>query len=147
MIYAAKPSNDLSEVILAVGISDDDWIETNELETILQFVTRTSIRDPESKEAVRLYVFDEDQAHYLMRFFSKQPHVCATVDWIDLDLDFRPEKSGPKRRPVSPEEACQKQEARRKQKAGHARQRRAKEKMLKNSPVVGREPWTPIPLI
>ena len=86
MLYAAKPNPNIRAVLDAIGIESGAWIETNEFETILQFVTRTSVRDVNSAEQAAVYVFDRWQADYLMRFFDTQGHIVADLEWIDLDL-------------------------------------------------------------
>jgi hypothetical protein len=126
MIYAAKPNPNVRSVLDAIGVENDAWIETNELETVLQFVTRTSIRNVNSAEHATVYVFDARQADYLLRFFNTQDHVDTDIAHVDLGLNFEREKPGPKVRTVSPEEALQKRMDRRAKKAASERKRRAR---------------------
>lgn len=126
IIYAAKPNPNIRSVLDAIGVSHADWVQTTEFETVLQFVTRTSIRDVGSAAHATVYVFDRWQAQYLMTFFTSQAHIDADIEWIDLGLTFEQEKPGPKARVLSPEEAEQKIAARRANKALSARNRRAR---------------------
>ena len=104
IFFAAKPNPNVRSILSAVGVKDDDWIASNEHETILQFVTRTSIRDVASNAAVVIDVFSEDQATYLKSFFDDQPHISATVEYVDLDLEKRVLKTAGRPK-FSPQEA------------------------------------------
>lgn len=126
MIYAAKPNPNMRSILQAIGVGDEHWIETNEFETVLQFVTRTSIRDVGSSADATVYVFDRYQAEYLMRFFRTQIHIDADIQWVDLGLDFERERPGPKVRTLSPQEAAEKLSKRRAKKAKYERNRRAR---------------------
>ncbi len=126
MFYAAKPNSNVRSVLDAIGIEHNAWIETNEYETVLQFVTRTSIRDVRSAEHANVYVFDRWQADYIMSFLSTQHHINADVEWVDLALDFERQKPGPKIKAIAPDEAARRAEARRAAKAASECARRAK---------------------
>lgn len=129
MIYAAKPSKNVKSVLRAVSVTEDEWISTNEREAILQFVTRTSIRDVASADRATVYVFDKDQADYLMAFFAQQPHMRAASEFVDLGLDLAFDKPGPKAKARSPEEVANTMAERRKRKAQCERDRRARQKV------------------
>ena len=86
MFYAAKPKHEVEEAIVGLGSSADQWVSTNEYETILQFLTRTSVRDVSSSEDVTLHVFNRDQAIYLKTFFDSQPHITSSLEKVDLEL-------------------------------------------------------------
>ena len=45
MFYAAKPSPEVDQAIRGLGFDTSEWVATNEYEAVLQFVTRTSVRD------------------------------------------------------------------------------------------------------
>lgn len=92
IIYAAKPSPNLCSLLKALGIDPDNWTRSIEHETILQFVTRTSVRDPGNATSVHLYVFDREQAEYLKEYFYGLPHVSAYVTRVPLTLAI-PDKS------------------------------------------------------
>ncbi len=126
MFYAAKPNPNIRSVLDAIGIEHDAWIETTEYETVLQFVTRTSIRDVTSAEHATVYVFDRWQAAYIISFLSTQDHIDVDVEWVDLDLDIERQKPGPKIKAVAPDEAARRAGARRVAKAANERARRAK---------------------
>ena len=85
--FAAKPNPNVRAVLAAIGLTQDDWIISHEHETILQFVTRTSLRDVESDHDVIVDVYAKDQAQYLKSFFDAQPHISATLQFLDLDLE------------------------------------------------------------
>ena len=103
MIYAVKPSNEVRQVLKVINADKSAWVETNEKEVILQFVSRTSIRDPDSNHGVQIHVYDKQQATYLHDFFVKQSHNSVTIKYEDLNLPF-PSKI-PGRPTLTPEEA------------------------------------------
>ncbi|WP_221792227.1 hypothetical protein [Aquisediminimonas sediminicola] len=94
MIYSAKPSNNMLQFMKALGISSENWTRSVEQETILQFVTRTSVRDPANGNTVFLWVFDRWQAEYLKDYFDGLPHVTATMTQIPLDIAVPPKSKG-----------------------------------------------------
>lgn len=124
MIYAAKPNPNIRSVLDAIGVSHADWMQTVEFETVLQFVTRTSIRDVSNAAHATVYVFDRWQADYLMAFFGSQDHIDADVEHVYLGLDFEQGKPGRKARVMSPEEAEQREADRRVKRATYERRRR-----------------------
>lgn len=103
MIYAVKPSNEVRQVLKVINADKSAWVETNEREVILQFVSRTSIRDPNSNQAVQIHVYDKQQATYLHDFFVNQSHNSVTIKYEDLNLPS-PSKT-PGRPTLTPEEA------------------------------------------
>jgi hypothetical protein len=129
MIYAAKPNQNVRAVLRAFGIDPACWVSTNEYETVLQFVTRTSLRDVASAAPVTIYVYDRDQADYLMEFLDRQPHVTAECEFIDLNLQY-PERSkgGRPREVLTFDEAREKEKARNRARAEQQRIRRARAK-------------------
>lgn len=128
MMYATKPSPSVGSVLDALGVEQQDWIESEEYETILQFVTRTSVRDVSSREHVYIYVFDRDQAKYLMRFFEAQPHIYPECRHVDLGLDLAAGKSGPKVQSLTPTEIEVAQIERRRKRAIYAKNARARQR-------------------
>lgn len=60
-IYSAKPAPNLINLLNALDIPADDWTRSVEHETILQFMTRTSLRDANNCSPVHLWVFDRAQ--------------------------------------------------------------------------------------
>lgn len=97
-IYSAKPSSEILRVLEAIGLTGDHWTESVEYETILQFMTRTSVRDADSTETVVLSVYDSRQASYLARYFNALPHCDVTVQLTDLG--FARDKTKPVGRPM-----------------------------------------------
>lgn len=94
IIYAAKPSQNLRSLLGLFRIDTRLWTESVEHETVLQFVTRTSIRDPQSTEPVSLYVFDRAQADYLRNYFDAQPHLRVSATRVPLIIDIPPASQG-----------------------------------------------------
>ena len=99
MFYAAKPSREVEQAIRGLGCDESDWVATNEYEAVLQFVTRTSVRDVTSTRDVVLHVFNSDQARYLKTFFDAQPHITSTLEKVDLELSTQTKKA-PGRKPL-----------------------------------------------
>ncbi len=127
MIYAAKPNQQVRGILRALDVDPIFWTQTAEFETILQFVTRTSIRDVASEATATVYVYSRDQAEYLKRFFDGQPHMLCDIAFIDLDLKYPAVRIGrpPKDGPLSLEDARLKADARRVRRAEAQRLRRA----------------------
>lgn len=94
IIYAAKPCPNLRGLLAALGIDPDHWTRSIEHETILQFVTRTSVRDPENSTSANLYVFDRAQAQYLKDYFDSLAHVEADVSQVPLEVTIPPKSRG-----------------------------------------------------
>lgn len=92
IIYAAKPSPNLRSLLRALDIDPDHWTRSIEHEAILQFVTRTSVRDPNNAMPVYLYVFDRAQAEYLKEYFDGLHHVIANITQVPLKVAI-PERS------------------------------------------------------
>lgn len=126
IIYASRPSRAHKAALETLGCTEQDWIETNEYETILQFLTRTSVRDLTRGGTTNLYVLSRDQADYLMAFMGDQPHITAHLNRIDLGFEYPDTRMGRPRIVLSPQEAREKAEGRRKAKAAAERQRRAR---------------------
>lgn len=104
-IYSAKPSPNMLSLLAALGIDTDAWKLSVEFETILQFMTRTSVRSPGNATPVELWVFDRGQAEYLKNYFDASPHTTATIARVPIAIDLTPKSKGG--RPVtvrSPEE-------------------------------------------
>ena len=128
MIYSARPSDNVRAVLGSVGVTPEEWTATTEWEAILQFVTRTSIRDVASGAEATVYVFDRQQADFLLSYFASQPHMIARGKYVDLGLDLDKDKAGPKPRTYSPDEIEARQADRRVKKAQYERARRARNK-------------------
>jgi hypothetical protein len=106
IIYTAKPSPEMEGLLVALDQNRSAWIESVEHEAVLQFLTRTSIRDPQSSAPVDLYVFDKAQAEYLATYFSSLGHASISLTQVPLKTPI-PSKMTPgrKRKKLSAEEA------------------------------------------
>jgi hypothetical protein len=107
MIYSAKPSPNVSALIRHLKVDRADWVASNEHEAILQFVTRTSVRDDQCGSPVRLYVYEKAQADFLQNYFDTLPHVTATTEYVDLGIYDAEQTRGRKKRIMTPEEAAE----------------------------------------
>lgn len=125
-IYSAKPSANLRSLLSALGIDTETWTRSVEFETILQFMTRTSVRSPTNSTPVELWVFDREQAGYLKDYFDTLPHTTATMTRATLALGLVPKsKGGRPAKVMTPDEReAQKVEQRRKD-AARKREKRA----------------------
>lgn len=131
IIYASKPSKASQAIMEVLECTDADWVETNEFETILQFLTRTSVRDVTTGGHTNFYVMSKDQADYLKDFFDAQPHISATLEYVELGLEYpEPLKRGRKPVVLTPQEAAERAESNRLAKAERERQRRARLKAV-----------------
>lgn len=127
MFYAAKPSREVEQAVRGLDSSEADWVSTHEFETILQFVTRTSVRDVTSTAPVTLYVFNRDHANYLKDFFDAQPHITASMAKVDLDLSTQTKRApGRKKAVLTLEEREAKAAVDREKRKLAMRERRAK---------------------
>ena len=126
-IYTAKPCPNLRGLLIAFGIDSDEWTRSIEYEAILQFVTRTSVRDPNNATTVRFWVFDRGQAEYLKEYFDRLSHVTATLSCVNLNLNIAPKSGGGRPAVVrSPSEQADYEERRRKKDAARKREERKK---------------------
>lgn len=144
-IYAAKPSPEARTVLKLLGVDSSVWTETHEHETVLQFVCRTSIRDPESTRPVTIRVFDRATAEYLARYFENQPHCVTTMELVDLGFaNAKPNAGG---RPTAPKKSVAEMDAalieKRARGAATAKERRAKAKAEKVAMGEDRKPGRP----
>lgn len=134
MIYSAQPANHVLEVLQIFDLGEDDWVRSNEYETILQFVSRISVRDANSSEDVQIFVYNRFQADYLTEFFEAQAHNSVSCEYVDLGLVYPDNKRGPKKKLLTPEEADEKKKARTKKQTEAQRKRREKKKSAAANP-------------
>lgn len=106
IIYSAYPAQYVLKVLKVFDIGNDDWIRTNEYEVILQFVSRTSVRDANSSSDVEIFVYNKKQAEYLYDFFSEHPHNQVSIKFRDLNLKYNASKRGRPSLNLSVEEAA-----------------------------------------
>lgn len=89
-IYAAKPQPSLRTVYRELEIDPDLHTRWAELETILQFVCRSSIRRPVDNRPIYIRVYDKVQAQYLFDHFRSDPrgHLFPTMVLQNLGFAF-----------------------------------------------------------
>ena len=104
-IYSAKPSEEVRSILEILNVESSAWVHSNEYEVILQFMCRTSIRDPQSRETVTMTVYDDAQAEYLRTYFAAQPYCDVEVVHVDLEMVDRERKKGRPVLKLTPEEA------------------------------------------
>lgn len=115
-IYTVKPDAHQRKVYELLGVDPAYYCETNERETILQFMCRTSLRDPTNDSPIDLFVYDREQAEYLLRYFNRDDrgYVAATMELHDLGFATTERKAG---RPTVDRTPEEKRELARKRKA------------------------------
>lgn len=124
-IYAVKPSSETRAMMHLLGVDPSVWTRSYEHEAILQFVNRTSIRDPKSTATVTFTVYDKEQADYLASYFRDQSHCDVSVEMIDLGFaHVKRTKAGVASRVLTVDEAEAKRDARKAQKTEAQRKRR-----------------------
>lgn len=128
MIYSAQPAGYVMEVLKIFALTKADWVESIEHETILQFVSRCSVRDANSSDDVQIFVYNEEQADYLERFFSSQSHNTVSSSFVDLNLEYPASIIGRPTKTLTAKQQKTKDEARRKKKNAAQKLRRQKAK-------------------
>jgi hypothetical protein len=81
-IYSAKASPNLVALLKVLEIDRRAWEQSIEHEVILQFATRTSVRNADNCSPVRLWVFDREQALYLKKYFDALGFASATMSLV-----------------------------------------------------------------
>lgn len=134
IIYSAKASPSRASLLKLLKIERQAWERSIEHETILQFVTRTSIRDADNCSPVHLWVFDRAQALYLKDYFDRLDYVSANLTLVE-DGPSIPvaERRGPKQKVRSPEEQVQYEIDRKARDAARKRKARAEARALKKA--------------
>jgi hypothetical protein len=132
IIYSAKASPNLVSLLHVLGIDREEWERSVEYETILQFATRTSVRDEGNSSPVHLWVFDREQALYIQEYFDGLPYVTATMAQVE-DAPAVPKEGQRGRKTVvrTPQEQEEYERERRAKDAARQRRKRAIAKMLK----------------
>lgn len=129
MIYTAKPDAVERSIFADLGIDPEVIREERELECIIQFAARLSVRDPASAEPLEINVYDIEQAEWLARYFSTSNYLTIEVLPIDLGfMDYKRPRSrpGPAPKAYTPEEAEARKIAHRDAKRIQKRQQRAR---------------------
>lgn len=131
MIYSAKPSPHLIALLKMLNIPVELWAASVEHETILQFMSRTSVRDKDNSSPVHLWVFDRDQALYLKQHFDSLDYVSSTMQLVADGPSIPAQgKRGPKAAVRTVEEQAEFDAARRRKDAERNRRNRAKKKQV-----------------
>lgn len=134
MIYAAKPPPNLVGLLRKFGVPDELWTASVEREAVLQFMTRTSVRDPGNAAPVHLWVFDRQQALYLKEHFDRLDYTIASMEMVEDGPAIPvPSKRGPKPAARSPDEQAVFEAERRRRDAERNRRNRARKKKLKKA--------------
>jgi hypothetical protein len=134
IIYAAKASPNQTALLNLLNIERVAWERSIEHETILQFVTRTSIRDEGNCSSVHLWVFDRAQARYLKDYFDGLDYVTADISHV-VDGPAIPsvERRGPKVTVRTPEAQAEYEVEKKARDAARKREARAKARELKKA--------------
>lgn len=142
-IYCAKPSAETRAVMSLLGVDAEIWTHSQEFEPILQFMCRTSVRDPLSTDTVTLTVYDKDQASYLAKYFGDQPYCDVELERVIVPMKDEKRNRGRKTVDKSVEEAKAKEKADREKRAAAAVIRRAKEKAEREAKGETKKPGRP----
>lgn len=131
-IYSAKPSPNLISLLKVLGIPVEAWTRSMEHEAILQFVTRTSVRNAGNSSPVHLWVFDQHQALYLKEYFDSLDYVVASMALVENGPEIpTQEKRGPKAALRTPAEQATYEAERRQRDAERNKRNRMLKKMKK----------------
>lgn len=93
IIFAGNPSKQIEGLLAFLEIDKQSWQASVEHETILQFLTRTSIRDADSSADVTFTVFDKDDADYAAEYLRGLGHVVSVI-FVNLGIVIRRKKAG-----------------------------------------------------
>jgi hypothetical protein len=84
-IFSAKPGKMESGRLQDMGINFDDVVRSREIEPMIQFATRLSIRDPENSADNTFYVYGKEQAEEVQKFFDNLAiGITTELEFIDL---------------------------------------------------------------
>jgi hypothetical protein len=84
-IFSAKPGKTESGRLQDMGIDFADVVRSREIEPMVQFATRLSIRDPDNRADNTFYVYGKDQAEEVQQFFDNLAIGISTkLEFIDL---------------------------------------------------------------
>lgn len=134
IIYSAKASPSLVSLLNVLGIDKSAWEQSVEHETILQFVTRTSVRTEGSMSPAHLWVFDRAQALYLKHYFDSLPYVSGTIELVtDAPVIPATGKLGRKKVVRSPEEKAEYDREKRARDAARKRKARAEARAFRKA--------------
>jgi hypothetical protein len=83
-IYTAKPGPATVKLCEQNGIPADVITTEREREPIVQFIMRTSVRDPQSTADVTAYVYDRETAEYVAARLGSMSYLEIEMECIDL---------------------------------------------------------------
>jgi hypothetical protein len=126
-IYAAKPSRTEAEALARFGISYDDVVRAREREDLIQFLGRSSWRDPDDGREIDFRVYDQEQALFLKNFIETSGRPFTTilehVEEAGVD-EYRPRPVGaPRKILTSADREAQKERRRKADRESKARTR------------------------
>ena len=131
MIYSAKPSTHLISLLKMLQVPVEKWAQSVEHEAVLQFMSRTSVRNRGNTSPVHMWVYDRDQALYLKEHFDGLRHVTATMQWVEDGPEIPVQsKRGPKAAVRTAAEEAEYLSAKRRKDAERNRRNRAKKKKV-----------------
>lgn len=84
IIYTSKPDLYERRLLMSLDVDPACVIETRELDTIYQFVGRTSLRDRQSNRDITVHVYDKTQAEAIARSFDVDPGLTVRLELVDL---------------------------------------------------------------
>lgn len=132
IIYSAKACPNLVSLLKVLNIDRSAWERSVEHEAILQFATRTSVREAGNSSPVHIWVFDIEQALYLKEYFEGLPYVTATMAHVENAPKVKAcGKRGPKFKFFTPEEQVANELDKKARDAARKRRERAEAKRKK----------------
>lgn len=84
-IFSAKPGKTEMGRLQAMGIEFEDVVRSREIEPMIQFVTRLSIRNPDDDRDCTFFVYDKTQAEAIKGFFDNLD-IGITTTLVHADL-------------------------------------------------------------
>lgn len=139
-LYTVKADNPLRTIYHVLGVDPHQHTVSSEYEVILQFMCRTSIRNPDDGRDVHLTVYDRAQAAYLLDYFDRDPrgYVSASLELHDLGFAGVARCSTPGRKPkrLTPAEQAQKLVDDRIRDAARKAKKRAADKLAESQAAV-----------
>ena len=127
-IYSSKALPSDAPLIDVLKLKPEDIERAREIEDIIQFVCRGSLRNPDSDEDYHVYVYDLNQAQALADYLTE--HEFGTVELVPIAeaglLDMR--RPGRGRPPSEPEDARSREDRLEQERASAAERQRCRRK-------------------
>lgn len=135
MVYTSKPDKKDRAILREIGLDAQYVVDSREREPIVQFATRTSVRDAQSIETVTLTVYDREQAEHLARYFERTGYCRPTMHLVDLGLAYHvhESKSGRPKVVLTVAETKARDDKRREQARARKQAQRQRETEAKNT--------------